>query len=148
MPRRLVAGEWRPAARDGPPAVGRRRLERSAHRSAPPRLRGKTRFATSFALATRSFCDSQAPSCKRYLSITLPTLTQQREALIPSATPATAAPLDATAAAMGLLSPAEGINYNFILGMYSFFLALGALFAGLEFVLNVEAVKGLSLIHI
>ena len=47
---------------------------------------------------------------------------------------------------MGLLTPAEGINYNFILGMYSFFLALGALFAGLEFVLNVEAVKGFYLV--
>ena len=37
--------------------------------------------------------------------------------------------LAARRATMGLLSPAEGINYNFILGMYSFFLALGALFA-------------------
>jgi hypothetical protein len=49
-------------------------------------------------------------------------------------------------AAMGLLAPAEGINYNFILGMYSFFLALGALFAGLEFVMGVEAVKGFYLV--
>jgi len=47
---------------------------------------------------------------------------------------------------MGLLTPAEGINYNFILGMYSFFLALGALFAGLEFGMGVEAVKGFYLV--
>ena len=47
---------------------------------------------------------------------------------------------------MGLLAPAEGINYDFILGMYSFFLALGALFAGLEFVMGVEAVKGFYLV--
>ena len=42
--------------------------------------------------------------------------------------------------------PPEGINYNFILGMYSFFLALGALFAGLEFGMGVEAVKGFYLV--
>jgi hypothetical protein len=54
--------------------------------------------------------------------------------------------LAARRATMGLLAPAEGINYNFILGMYSFFLALGALFAGLEFILNVEAVKGFYLV--
>ena len=47
---------------------------------------------------------------------------------------------------MGLLAPAEGINYNFILGMYSFFLALGALFAGLEFGMGVEAVRGFYLV--
>ena len=47
---------------------------------------------------------------------------------------------------MGLLAPAEGINYNFILGMYTFFLALGALFAGLEFGMGVEAVKGFYLV--
>ena len=57
-----------------------------------------------------------------------------------------AALLAARRATMGLLAPAEGINYNFILGMYSFFLALGALFAGLEFGMGVEAVKGFYLV--
>ena len=45
-----------------------------------------------------------------------------------------------------MFEPAEGINYNFILGMYCFFLALGALFLCLEFVVHVEAVKGFYLI--
>jgi len=47
---------------------------------------------------------------------------------------------------MGLVTPAEGINYDFIIGMYAFFLALGALFLGLEFGLEVEAVKGFYLV--
>ena len=36
------------------------------------------------------------------------------------------------------LAPADGINYNFILGMYSFFLALGALFARYSSVVSSE----------
>ena len=47
---------------------------------------------------------------------------------------------------MALFEPSEGINYNFILGMYVFFLSLGALFLGLEFGMKVEAVKGFYLI--
>ena len=47
---------------------------------------------------------------------------------------------------MGLFTPTEGINYNFIASMYAFFLALGALFLVLEFHLQVEAVKGFYLV--
>ena len=47
---------------------------------------------------------------------------------------------------MGMFEPAEGINYNFILGMYLFFLSLGSLFLALEFAFKVEAVQGFYLI--
>jgi len=47
---------------------------------------------------------------------------------------------------MALFQPSEGINYNFIMGMYVFFLSLGALFLGLEFGMKVDAVKGFYLI--
>eukprot|EP00630_Chrysocystis_fragilis_P000583 CAMPEP_0197394112 /NCGR_PEP_ID=MMETSP1165-20131217/4698_1 /TAXON_ID=284809 /ORGANISM="Chrysocystis fragilis, Strain CCMP3189" /LENGTH=77 /DNA_ID=CAMNT_0042919795 /DNA_START=75 /DNA_END=308 /DNA_ORIENTATION=+ len=42
--------------------------------------------------------------------------------------------------------PVEGINYNFILGMYLFFLAIGAVLVTLDVALGVEALKGLYLI--
>ena len=47
---------------------------------------------------------------------------------------------------MGVFEPAEGINYNFILGMYLFFLSLGTLFLALEFAFKVDAVQGFYLI--
>ncbi|KAJ8598374.1 hypothetical protein CTAYLR_002974 [Chrysophaeum taylorii] len=49
---------------------------------------------------------------------------------------------------MFLLRPVEGINYNFILGMYSVFLVLGAIFLILELTVDVQAIKGLYLIFV
>ncbi|KAJ1457477.1 hypothetical protein M885DRAFT_515045 [Pelagophyceae sp. CCMP2097] len=47
---------------------------------------------------------------------------------------------------MNIMAPVEGINYNFVMGMYVASLALGALFCVLEFVLAIEAVQGFYLI--
>jgi len=44
------------------------------------------------------------------------------------------------------VGPAADVNYDFILGMYVFFLALGALFSALEFAARVDAVKGFYLV--
>ena len=68
----------------------------------------------------------------------------------PPPPPARAAPARLTprspATTMGVFEPAEGINYNFILGMYLFFLSLGTLFLALEFAFKVDAVQGFYLI--
>mmetsp|Transcript_21854 Transcript_21854/g.28319 ORF Transcript_21854/g.28319 Transcript_21854/m.28319 type:complete len:80 (-) Transcript_21854:1431-1670(-) len=47
---------------------------------------------------------------------------------------------------MGIFTPSESINYNFIAGMYLFFLGLGLLFFILEFIAKVNAVQGFYLI--
>lgn len=43
-----------------------------------------------------------------------------------------------------LVRPVDGINYNFIMGMYLFFDALGAVFLALE--TKIESVRGVSLV--
>lgn len=47
---------------------------------------------------------------------------------------------------MMVFEPMSGINYDFVLGMYAFFLAIGAVLAALSLGLKVEALDGFYLI--